>query len=136
MGASTLAVGAHTINASYGGDACYGTSSGTHAHTVGHATSSLVALGGTPNPSLCGQKVDLTVTVNPLGATGTVAFFEGMTSLGSAGVDPMTGQATLSVTPTSSGTHTYTATYGGDACHSGNSRAYIQEVDPGTSSVT
>ncbi|MBI5089474.1 MAG: Ig-like domain repeat protein, partial [Actinobacteria bacterium] len=70
-----------------------------------------------PNPAVSGQPVTLTATVavvapggGPL--TGSVTFFDGATSLGSAPVTD--GSAALAVSDLASGSHSITATYSGD----------------------
>lgn len=56
-----------------------------------------------------GGSVDLTATVSPSGAVGTVNFFEGATQVGSAAV--AAGSATATLTQLEAGTHNYTATF-------------------------
>jgi hypothetical protein len=79
------------------------------------------------NPSSCGQKVMLTATVSPNTATGTVEFFDGGASIGTASV--VAGAATLSYTFVSGGHHPLTATYGGDPDNNpSTSGLYVQNV--------
>ena len=71
-----------------------------------------------PNPAVFGQPVELGATVEPVAPatgtpTGSVEFFDGAQSLGSADLDA--GQATLTVSDLAVGDHTITATYQGDA---------------------
>lgn len=66
-----------------------------------------------PATAKTGVAVDLTATVAPAGATGTVEFKDGDTVLGSAPVAG--GAATLSHTFATAGTHSVTAAYSGDA---------------------
>src|SRR5206468_3468141 len=117
------------------GDACNGGSTSPGHDQVVTANPTTVALGSSPNPSTCGQKLTLDATVSPAGVTGTVTFFEGATNLGSSPVDG-SGHAMLSVTPTSSGTHTYTAVYSGDGCFAGStSPDDDQVVNPAATTV-
>jgi hypothetical protein len=67
------------------------------------------------NPSTYGQSVTFTANVSPAAATGTVQFFDGFTSLGTAQV--VAGSATLQYSNLSSGTHSITASYGGDTSY-------------------
>ncbi len=122
---SGLAVGSHTVTASYGGDANYAAASGTTTQIVLNATSISLATSGTP--SMPGAPVKFTATVASLGTgttsspTGTVTFYDGGAPLAvSAGVtNPCTLAATgtaasaCSVTTSSlsSGSHSITATY-------------------------
>jgi YVTN family beta-propeller protein len=77
------------------------------------ATSTLFA--SSLNPSRFGQIVTFTATVTSAAAgtpTGTVTFKDGATSLGAVTLNA-SGQASLSTTALSVGTHTITAVYGG-----------------------
>jgi hypothetical protein len=66
-----------------------------------------------PNPSTYLQTVTLTGYVFPPLATGTIAFRDGSTLIGSA---PMTaGQATFTIPTLAPGSHSLRAIYGGDA---------------------
>ncbi|NMM92779.1 hypothetical protein B2J88_52675, partial [Rhodococcus sp. SRB_17] len=67
-----------------------------------------------PATAKTGTAVDLTATVAPSGATGTVQFKDGADNLGAA-VAVNNGTATLNHTFTSNGSHSITAVYSGDA---------------------
>jgi uncharacterized lipoprotein YddW (UPF0748 family) len=71
-----------------------------------------------PDPACAGTAVSLTATVTGTnGPTGTVEFFDGATSLGTATLSG--GSATKSVATLSAGTHSsVTATYNGDGSNS------------------
>ena len=73
---------------------------------------SATVLDVSPSPSLHGQEVALVATVTPASATGTVTFRSGPAVLGSAPLS--NGEATLPVSGLAAGTHSLTATYGGD----------------------
>jgi len=78
------------------------------------------------NPSTTGQTVTLSATVAPGSASGTVEFFDGVTSLGTAPVAG--GTASLPVSTLTAGSHSITATYAGDACDAtSTSPAYAQQ---------
>ena len=111
--ASTLAVGSHTLTASYGGDANYAAStSNSVTESVGLSTTT-TSLSVTPTSSTFGQPVTLTSTVSPASATGTVTFQDGSTTLGSVTLSG--GTATLTTSSLAAGNHTLTASYGGDS---------------------
>jgi ELWxxDGT repeat protein len=82
--------------------------------------SSTTAVTSSPNPSLSGQAVIFTATVGAAGVlgtpTGSVDFKENATDLTPGGV-PVNGSgvATFSISSLSAGSHTITATYGGDS---------------------
>src|SRR3954451_19115399 len=86
------------------------------------------------NPSRLGDPVTFTATVTPASGTGTVTFSEGATTLGSV---PLNG-GTASVTTTAlvAGSHTITATYGGDATHTGSSTTLTQVIRLASTSTT
>jgi hypothetical protein len=64
-----------------------------------------------PSPSTYSPNVSLTATVAPSAATGSVTFYDGATSLGTANLS--NGTATLNVTTLVVGSHTLSATYAG-----------------------
>jgi hypothetical protein len=81
-----------------------------------------VTVGSSVNPSVSGQSVTFTATVNPGPSgvgnpTGTVTFFDNGTSIGTGPVSTTSGvtTATLSTSTLALGTHPITASYGGDA---------------------
>ncbi len=110
--------GSHGVAASYLGDDNFQPGQASLSLTVNEAGTT-VTLSASPSPSYAGQPVSLTATVavsSPgSGApTGTVTFYDGGSSLGSAGVGAA-GTATTSTTALLQGTHTLTAIYSGDA---------------------
>lgn len=112
-----LAVGSHSLRAVYGGDTTFAGSTSTPATvTVAQATPAVTLAAG-PAALTYGTSTTLTATVAPAGTgtypTGTVTFLDGSTTVGSATLNGA-GIAALSLTP-AGGTHTYTATYAGDA---------------------
>ena len=116
-----LGVGKHAITVSYSGDANFNVSATTTApalsQTVGQdATKTTVY--SCSDPSRFGQPVIFTATVRAVAPgsgvpTGTVTFYDGSTSLGTAQLYGF-GLATISISPLSVGTHTITASYSGD----------------------
>jgi hypothetical protein len=134
---SSLGVGGHTITASYPGSGNYLPShSGNLSQTVIKDSVS-VALTSVPNPSTFGQAVTFTVKVAPSppgdapGTAipgGTITFSDGTIVLGSVVLDS-TGTTTLTISTLNAGSHTITASYGGDANFSkGSSSPYMQTV--------
>jgi hypothetical protein len=110
------------------------------AVTAGTATVSetlrttTTALTAAPNPSIPGQTVVLTATVVPAGATGTVTFKDGSTTLVGVGLNPapvLSGTATLSSSVLPVGTHSLTAVYSGSGTFgTSTSSAVSQLVSP------
>ncbi len=122
---SSLAVGTHSITAQYGGDSNYnGAVSTPVSQTVNQATS-IVALASSLNPSTFGASVTLSATVTS-GATGTVTFHEGATSLGTGTIS--SGVATLTISSLAVGAHSITAQYGGDTNFSGATSTAVSQV--------
>jgi hypothetical protein len=117
---SSLTVASHTITATYGGDMSFLTSTGDDSALpqVVNKASTTTAVTSAPNPSTFGTTVTFTATVAPVppGAgtpTGTVDFSEGNTTLASS-VALTSGMATFTISTLAKGTHTITASYGGD----------------------
>ncbi len=109
-----------TITATYNGDACAATSTGTVGVTVNPADST-TAVSADPDPSVCGQSVEICAVVTPTAPssstpTGTVTF------TGPGGLNQTVtlggGQACLNTTALATGT--VTATYNGSPCHNGS----------------
>ncbi|HXS11305.1 MAG TPA: Ig-like domain repeat protein [Acidobacteriaceae bacterium] len=111
---TSLAVGAHVITVSYGGDSNVAAASGSLTETIQNATTQ-VGLTVSSNPATYGSPLTLTATVGSNGgsATGPITFVDGGTTLGSA---VLSGQerASLSLSTLSPGIHTILAKYAGD----------------------
>jgi hypothetical protein len=129
--AAGLPFGSYAITAVYSGDAAFYASTSPVVALVIGGFASTVALTATPNPAGVGQIVTLTAGVAGVGstgiATGTVTFYDGVSLLGFARLDP-TGHASLSTTALALGTHSLTVAYGGDGSFSGSSSAAYSEV--------
>jgi len=123
---STLAVGDHTITATYSGDTTFLGSSGSLKQTVNQASTS-TSVSSSANPSTAGQAVTFTasVTVTTPGAgtpTATVQFSIDGSPFGSPVALNGSGQATSpSTSSLKPGIHTVTATYSGDTSFTGSS---------------
>ena len=113
---STLAVGTHSLQAFYLGDANFLGSSGSLSQTIDATTPTTTIVGAWPNPSTYQESVNIsaavTRTIDGHAATGNVSFYDGPTSLGTA---PLTGGvATLTTSSLTGGSHSLTAVYAGD----------------------
>ncbi|ACU69404.1 NHL repeat-containing protein [Catenulispora acidiphila DSM 44928] len=111
---SSLAVGAHTITAAFTStDANFANStSAASTYTVGQAgpvatTTSLVSTPG--SAQVAGGNVDLTASVQPATAAGSVTFMDGATSLGTVAVS--NGSAVFNTTALALGSHSLTASF-------------------------
>jgi hypothetical protein len=111
---TTLAVGVHSIVASYLGDDNYaGSASKPYAQTIDQGEAATMTIASSINPSVFGTNVVFTATLNS-GATGTVTFSDGSNVLGVANITS-SGTASISVNTLWTGSHSITATYSGDA---------------------
>jgi len=113
---ATLAAGTHSITASYAGDSADDASTSSAVSVVVNAAqlqTSAVTLAASASTAVSGQAITLTATVTPASATGTVIFNDGGTSIGTGKLSQ--GQAVLTLSTLSVGTHSLTAAYGGDA---------------------
>jgi large repetitive protein len=130
-----LTVGTHTVLASYGGDPLNftGSASTTLVQVVNKADTA-VAISSPANPSVFGQAVTFTATVNPVAPgsgtpTGTVQFLIDGTAFGSA-ITLSGGVATsLSISSLAVAGHTVTAVYSGDSNFNGVTDAVTQTVN-------
>ncbi len=83
-------------------------------------TPTTTTLGAAPaNSSVYGQSVTFTATITPSGASGSVTFYDGGVTLGTANLS--SGVANLTTSSLSGGPHSITATYGGDSSFEGSS---------------
>ena len=91
------------------------------------STTALALTSGT-NPSVYGQSLTFTATVSGSGGTptGTVAFMEGVTTLGTGALNG-SGQATLTTSTLGAGSHAITAVYGGDATFATSTSAPLSQ---------
>ncbi|MBS1801213.1 MAG: Ig-like domain repeat protein [Acidobacteria bacterium] len=122
----SLPIGSNPITASVPATSTYNAAtSAPTIVTVGKLTPT-VTLTSSINPSAANQAVIFTATV-PSAATGSITFMDGAVSLGTANV--VGGQASITDSTLSSGTHTITAVYGGDTTYNtATSAPLVQNV--------
>jgi hypothetical protein len=129
---TSLAAGTHDITAVYGGNAGFAASTSsvvTETITVG-STSTTTTLTAAPNPAGAGATVTLTATVAPAptgSPLGTVSFYEGSTPLGMGTVNG-SGVATFTTAALSSGPHSLTAVYSGNATFATSTSSAVTET--------
>ncbi len=107
--------------------------------STGFVSATTTAVSASPNPASFGQSVTITATVasafNAGPLTGTVTFYDGTTSLGSAAVG--NGQATLSTTTLLMGANAITASYSGNTDYKPSTSAVLTEtVNTATTTTT
>ena len=124
---ATLTGGTHSITATYGGNTSFASSTSSAVSQTVNQASTTTALTSSLNPSVFGQQVTFTATVSPSsGATGTVQFFDGGTSLGTAGVSG--GTASLTTAILTVGPHSITASYGGNTNFTGSTASALTQT--------
>ena len=115
---STLSPGLNSITAVYGGDTTYGASTSAPFNQTVLLTGTTTSLAASTTTPVYGQPVTFSVTVGNLGAgsgtpSGDVEFYDGTTDIGSASLDD-SGDASLTVSTLTAGSHSITAVYQGD----------------------
>jgi hypothetical protein len=125
---SALLDGSHAINVTYSGDSNYlgGNGALNQALTVGKGTATATVTSSLPSSNY-GQSVTFTASVTgpDTTPTGTVTFFDGATSIGTATLDG-SGHATISLL--TAGTHSITVQYAGDSNFSAATSAAITQT--------
>ncbi len=127
---STL--GPHSLTATYGGDANFNSATSSALNQTVTAVATSIALSSSVNPAAVGQSTTLTATVTPSTATGTVTFKDGATTLGTGTL--ASGLATYAASFSTTGVHSLTAVYGGDASDGASTSGAVSETV--TSSIT
>jgi hypothetical protein len=108
-----LAQGSHNITAIYGGDA--NNASGVSpivTQIIGSVWGTTTKITSSANSVAQGSAVTFTATVSGSSPTGSVTFYDGVTSLGTGPVS--NGQSTLTKSSLTAGVHRITAVYSGD----------------------
>jgi hypothetical protein len=127
---STLAVGSHSLSVTYSGDSTFATST-SNAISITITAPSKAATTTTLNASATqissGSSVSFTANVAPQSSsgspTGSVAFLDGSTQIGTGGVAANTAQFNTSNLAT--GTHSISASYSGDANFTGSTSSAV-----------
>jgi sugar lactone lactonase YvrE len=138
LSVSTLAVGAHTLIAGYGGATNYATSSSTSLAQQVQKTAATVSVTQSATTLLAGTKVSFTATVTSSTGipTGTVTLYDSGASVQTAQLNAQ-GNASFAISTLSSGSHTLTVGYGGDANYGvGISGPWIETVNLAQPTVT
>jgi len=135
---SSLAVGAHTLSVFYSGDSNNASASSPSITVNIQQAPTATALGSSANPGTFGQPVTLSVSVvsDSPSLTGTVAFFDGATSIGTETL-AVNGTAALTTSALGFGVHNITAVYSGDTPHASSISAAVSEriVEPATATL-
>lgn len=97
-----------------------GSSSTGSASTTGATTLSVTP---SATSATSGTSITLTATISPTGATGTITFYDGTTSLGTATL--ASGSASLATSALAVGTHSITASYGGSTSYTASTSSAV-----------
>lgn len=130
LGIGPLAIGDHTITATYSGDTTYPGSTATITKKV--ITSGELSVGSSAAPSVPGQRVVLTATMgqDPYNlATGTITVLDGSTQIASGNLDSNQSFSFATSTLTN-GDHHLTFEYAGDGTHQPRTVSFTQTVAP------
>ena len=131
---TTLPVGSDSIVAVYSGDASTLTSTSSGLIEMVTPDASTVALTSSANPANYGAPVTFTAQATAV-ATGSMTFYDGATLLGTGTMAG--GVATYTATGLATGSHSITASYGGDSDYSpAVSAALFQVIVRTTATVT
>jgi Bacterial Ig-like domain (group 3) len=128
---SGLAIGSHTITATYQPTGTFAASTAALTQVVtGYATTTTI--NSSLNPSVINQSVTFTaILTSPSGTpTGSVQFSDGSTILGTQSLDT-SGVATLTTSTLTTGSHTITATYVPTGTFAASSATLMQTVQSG-----
>lgn len=129
---SSLAVGTHSINATYNGNAGYASVSSTVLTEIVNPSSNVsttTSVVSSINPSIFGQSVVFTATITAGGPipTGNVIFVDGTTTLGTVALNG-NSQALFVTSALSVGSHSIAAMYAGNANYAGSTSPVLTQV--------
>lgn len=125
----TLSAGSHPVTATYSGDTNFQSTISLQVTETVYQASAATVVASSQNPSSYNQPVVLTATVQPQfggAATGSVTFFDGALSLGSANL--VSNVAALSIANLTVGSHSIIARYAGDNNVSMNGSAALSQT--------
>ena len=138
LATSALAVGSHSITATYAGDASFQTSTSRILSQAITLNSSVTTLASSANPSAWGQSVTFTANVaagsGSAVPTGKVLFKNGAASL--AYVSLVNGSAGFTISSLAAGSVALTAAYSGDANFAASSGTLTQVVNQSVTTTT
>jgi parallel beta-helix repeat protein len=122
---SNLAVGSHSIRATYSGDASFAASKSTALSQSVRKAATSTTLTSSLDPSTIGQAVTFTAALTA-GATGTVSFEDGGAVLFTAPL--VNGVASYTTSALAAGSHRMVAVYSGDGSYAASTSAAVKQV--------
>ena len=140
---AALAVGSHTIAASFTGSSGWANSSGNAAPQVVNEGATTTTVSSSANPSVYSQPVTLTATVTATAPAsgvpgGTLTFKNGSSTLGTGTLNA-SGVATLTTSTLPTGSLSITAVYGGSTSFGSSTSTVLAQTvhqDGSSSTVT
>ena len=125
---STLPAGSNSITAAYQGSSSFAPSTSAPLIQVVNGAKTTTSLVSSLNPSVFGQTVILTASVNSASGTpnGTVLFYDGSTQIGSATLAG--GSASFSTALLAAGSQSITAAYQGSGSFEPSTSAPLMQV--------
>jgi hypothetical protein len=136
---ATLTLGTHSIVASYGNDANFGSSTSNAVSQVVNPGTTSIALLSSAGSSIVDQSVTFTATVTGAsGSTtysGTMTFTDNGNAICSVPVNTTTGVATCTDTKLTAGSHSIEASYGGDSNFATSNSTVTQIVGQAATSL-
>jgi large repetitive protein len=135
----SLGVGTYQLTAVYSGNANNAVATSAPVTVVVQLTPTTTSLSSSANPVTLGQSVTFTATASggTPRPTGAIEFLDGITVLGSSTVNA-NGTATFAISTLTFGTHSITASYGGDPDHAVSASSALSEkvVEAATASLS
>ncbi len=124
-----LAVGSHTLSASYAGGGAFAGSVSTSVTETITPPATTTTINVSSNPGNIKQTLTFTATVTSANGSpsGSVSFVDGTKTLGTATINTSTHQATFSTTTLALGSHSVKAVYAGATAFAASSSAAISE---------
>ncbi len=126
LGASSLAVGTHSITAAYSGDGNNAAATSAVLTQTVTKTSATVSVTSSLNPAGVGQAITFTARLSSTSATGSIEFLDGSAALSTVTVSA--GVATFSTSTLTIGTHSIVVAYGGDGNFVASDSAVLAQV--------
>jgi streptogramin lyase len=130
--------GSHTISAIYSGDANFNPSTSPNLTQIVNMANTSTALASSANPSVVGQNVTFTAIVTSTTGVGTpagaVSLLEGSTTL-ATGTLNSSGIAQFTISTLAAGSHSLTASYGGQGAATASASGPLTQVVKSATSV-
>ncbi|MGD1053834.1 MAG: Ig-like domain-containing protein, partial [Candidatus Dormibacteria bacterium] len=131
---AVLVPGTHDVTATYAGDTGYLGSTASTSFTIGRASTSFTA-SADPSSASYGSTIQLTASGLPSGATGTVTFTSGGSTLCTSG-ELSSGSASCTTGVLTAASYPVTATYAGDTNYLGSTASTGFSIGRASTSFT